>query len=260
MQAICERDSSKMKRLGLAELWRWVREPAGVIALVLLSNTAIAQPFYIPSGSMEPTLAIGDAIIASKAAYGYSRYSLPVSWLGPASNIRLLGRIPSRGDVVVFRFPRDPHVNFIKRVIGLPGDRVQMKKGRLSINGQVVKLTPDGSGLEELSDGHTMRVQRLIETLPGGVSHLIYKAGWDGPLDNTAVFHVPAGRLFVMGDNRDDSLDSRVPAFSGGVGYVPLENLVGRADLIFASYDFLNAKMLKWANQVRLSRFFKLIG
>ena len=187
---------------------------------------------------------------------GYSRYSVPFG-LGPASHARLLQKMPERGDVVVFRLPRDPSQTYIKRVIGLPGDRIQMKAGRLWINGKETALKPDGQGKVESEDGSITDSPRYIETLPNGVAHPIYKWTWSGPLDDTQQFTVPAGHLFMMGDNRDNSLDSRVAADSGGVGFVPVENLVGRAEFVVGSYDFLNAHAVwSWVGELRLSRFF----
>jgi signal peptidase I len=247
------------KPVSVRSLFRWLLEPLLTLGLVAFATTAIAQPFYIPSGSMEPTLQIGDALLASKFAYGYSRYSLPFG-LGPASETRLLGKLPKRGDVVIFKLPRDTRTTLIKRVIGLPGDQVQMVHGRLILNGQQVQLEPAGTGKVEEADGHWNEIERFAETLPGGVKHTIFKSRWDGPLDDTPVFVVPAGHIFAMGDNRDNSLDSRVPPADGGVGFVPAENLVARADLMLGSYDYLNARSVwTWLGQIRLSRFFRTI-
>ena len=257
---------------GLDLVWRIVRQVLGVedgkgavravaemiaiVAVTFASTTAIAQPFYVPSGSMQPTLAIGDAFVAAKFPYGYSRYSVPFG-LGPSSSDRLLQKMPAQGDVVVFRLPRDPSQTYIKRVIGLPGDRIQMIAGHLWINGKQLALRPDGQGKVESEDGAISDSPRFIETLPNGKTHPIYKWTWTGQLDDTQIFVVPAGHVFMMGDNRDNSLDSRVAAENGGVGFVPVENLVGRAEFVVGSYDFLNAHAIwSWVGEIRLSRFF----
>jgi signal peptidase I len=237
----------------------WFIEPLATVFLVAFATTAIAQPFYIPSGSMEPTLQIGDALLGTKFAYGYSRWSLPYG-LGPVSQTRLMGKLPKRGDIVIFRLPHDTRSTLIKRVIGLPGDQVQMVHGRLVINGTLVPLDASGSGRVEEADGYQHAVDKFTETLPGGTKHTIFKTRWDGPLDDTQVFAVPAGHIFAMGDNRDNSSDSRVAPEDGGVGFIPAENLVARADVMLGSYDFLNARSpASWLSQFRLSRFLRSI-
>src|SRR5579872_1104484 len=145
-----------------------LREPAAAVLIVFASTTALAQPFYVPSGSMEPTLQIGDALIGSKYPYGYSRYSIP--WMPGASSgtERLFGKLPNRGDVVIFRLTRDPSTTYIKRVIGLPGDRIQMISGRLWLNGHELPIRQAGSGGVEMEDGGTVTAARYIETLPNG--------------------------------------------------------------------------------------------
>ncbi len=235
----------------------WMKEPALTIGIVLVSTTALAQPFYVPSGSMEPTLQIGDEIIATKYAYGYGKYAVPY---GSASFVkgRYLASTPARGDVAVFHPVSDPDHAWVKRVIGLPGDRIQMKAGRLFINGRALAMKPDGSGKVQFGDGNYREVPRFIETMPDGRQHPIFKWLQDGPLDNTIAFVVPKDHLFMMGDDRDNSLDSRVPSNQGGIGFVPMGNLVGRAEFVLGSVDYLNASsILGWPAQTRVARFFK---
>ena len=240
-------------------LMAWLIEPLAMVIVMVCATTAIAQPFYIPSGSMEPTLQIGDMLLGTKYAYGYSRWSLPGGF-GPASTTRLFGKLPARGDVVIFRKPHDTKVTLIKRVVGLPGDRLQMVHGHLAINGKILPLAPAGPGEMEDSHGDRIPIQTFTETLPGGIKHTIFKAGWDGPLDDTPVMIVPAGHVFGMGDNRDNSTDSRVPEEDGGPGYIPLENLVARADVMLGSYDYLGVRSVgSIFSQIRLSRFLRPI-
>ena len=243
----------------LTAFWQYVKEPVLAIGFVLVATTAIARPYYIPSGSMEPTLQIGDDVVTAKYAYGYSRYSLPFA-LGPSSEHRLMERLPARGDVAVFIPPSEPDRNLIKRVIGLPGDRIQMINGRLWINGKQLPLQADGTAQMQNADGSYMAVPKFIETLPNGVKHAILKWRDNGFMDNTAVYVEPKGHLFMMGDNRDNSLDSRVPIDAGGIGYIPVENLVGRSEVILGSVDYLSASGIwAWPAELRMSRFFKSV-
>lgn len=239
------------------EAWQYVL----VIVVVLVVRTVLIQPFYVPSGSMEPTLQIGDELMASKFPYGFSRFSLPFD-LAPASRHRLFESTPARGDVVVFRLPRDPDVVYVKRVVGLPGDRLRMHQGRLIINDEILPLEDVAADDMELQSGLKVPARRLIETLPGGVRHPILKVTWNGPLDETSEITVPDGMLFMMGDDRDNSLDSRVPAAQGGVGFVPMENLVGRAEIVVASWDMtlLDKPIVEWPGGLRLSRFLSRIN
>jgi signal peptidase I len=227
------------------------------VAIVIVAKTAVAEPYYVPSGSMEPTLQIGDQLLASKFAYGYSSASLPISVAVPQTG-RILGSLPQRGDVVVFRYPGNRSDFWVKRVIGLPGDRIALKNGQLSINGTPVPLRRDGVGQVEFEDGSVASAAKFIETLPGNREHSILKLSEAGNYDNMPEITIPAGHLFVMGDNRDDSADSRIALRDGGVGLLPVDNVVGRADAIVGSWD-LAAKsrpVWTWPSAFRLSRFF----
>ena len=232
----------------------------GIVLIVFLAKGAIAEPFYVPSGSMEPTLMIGDALLASKLPYGYSDASLPIQITLPETG-RVFGAMPKRGDVVVFRWPGDRSQAWVKRVVGLPGDRIQMRQGQLFINDRPAELKPDGIGAAEDDNGGSEPAHRYVETLPNGVSHLIFKMRDNGPLDNTQEVTVPAGHLFVLGDNRDNSADSRVPLRSGGVGMLPIDNLVGRADAVLGSWDLgiRGQPVWTWLSGFRMARFFTAV-
>jgi len=237
-----------------------VRQLLLMVGLALVCRAAVAESYYVPSASMEPTLDIGDHLVANKFAYGYSRYS-NFFGIGPASDKRLFERMPERGDVVLFRHPHDTDETLVKRVIGLPGDRIQVRGGRLVINGEMLAVRRDGIGTMESGDGSTLTAARFIETLPGGREHPIYKLTSRGAVNDTPVFEIPAGHLFMMGDDRDNSLDSRVPVTEGGVGLVPMENLVGRAEFLLYSWDFpvLKQAVSTWPSGLRLSRFFSRV-
>ncbi|MBI3701744.1 MAG: signal peptidase I [Afipia sp.] len=241
----------------------WSRFAAEIIAaffVVMVAKGALAEPFYVPSGSMEPTLLIGDALIASKYPYGYSTASFPIH-VTIAPSGRVFAATPERGDVVVFRSPGDTSQVWVKRVIGLPGDRIQMRNGNLWINGKEIEARADGVGSAEESDGTGIPAARFIETLPGGRTHPIFKFRRNGFLDNTAEIAVPKDHLFVMGDNRDNSADSRVPVADGGVGLLPMENLVGRVDAVAGSWDFATMKqpVWTWLSGLRVARFFTAV-
>jgi signal peptidase I len=231
-----------------------------IVMIVFLAKGALAEPFYVPSASMEPTLLIGDALLASKFPYGYSAASLPIHVSLPETG-RVLAATPKRGDVVVFRWPGDRSQVWVKRVIGLPGDRIQVQSGVVSINGVATQVKPDGIGAAEDDNGGSEPARRYVETLPDGVSHPIFKLYDNGRLDNTAEVTVPPDHLFVMGDNRDNSADSRVPVRAGGVGLLPMDNLVGRVDAIVGSWDLgvRNQPVSAWLSGFRMARFFTTV-
>jgi signal peptidase I len=228
-----------------------------IVLVVMVAKTAIAEPFYVPSGSMEPTLQIGDELLATKYPYGYSSASLPGFLVLPNTQ-RLFGALPKRGDVVVFRWPGDRGQVWVKRVIGLPGDRIALQDGRVFINGKAVGLTREGTGLVEREDGTRVEAARYIETLPNGRKHPIFKLMPFEPLDDMAEITVPKGQLFVMGDNRDNSADSRVAVRDGGVGLLPIDNLIGRADAVVGSWDMgiRSQPVWTWPTGLRFNRFF----
>jgi signal peptidase I len=237
----------KRKEGGLAETSRVVFQ-ALLIALVI--RTVLFQPFNIPTGSMKATLLVGDYLFASEYSYGYSRYSLPFSL--PLFSGRIFASPPERGDVVVFALPGDESTDYIKRVIGLPGDRVQMVRGLLHINGVPVQRERVADFLDD-EDGRAVR--RWRETLPNGVSYETLDLEENGSFDNTQEYVVPPEHYFMMGDNRDDSADSRV------IGYVPFENFIGKAQVIFFSVG--NGEpawhIWAWPWSVRWRRLFTLV-
>jgi signal peptidase I len=202
-----------------------------VLSLPLSVRTFLFQPFSTPAGSMVPTLLIGDYFFVSKYAYGYSRYTWPFT---PPSSGRIWGSVPARGDVVVFVSPRDNSTTYIKRLVGLPGERIQMKQGLLHINGVPVtrERLPDFVGQDACGSYALTRTRRWRETLPNGVSHETLDCVDNGFYDNTDVYTVPSDHVFVLGDNRDNSMDSRVLK---QMGYVPLDNVIGRAGMIYFS-------------------------
>jgi signal peptidase I len=230
---------------GLSET---VRTIIYAVVIAFFVRTFLYEPFNIPSGSMEPTLLVGDYLFVSKFSYGYSRYSLPFG--PPLFSGRILERQPHRGDVVVFKQPANPSTDFIKRLIGLPGDRIQVIGGTLYINDVAAKRTYIGRYLDP--ENHTER-QEYEEVLP----NRFVPPGAEA--ENTCPFVVPPGTYFMMGDNRDNSSDSRVAG--SGVGFVPAENLVGRAEFIFFSTDGSAAwwEIWKWPLAIRYGRLFTAI-
>lgn len=228
---------------------------AALIALVV--RTVAYEPFNIPSGSMIPTLQVGDYLFVAKYSYGYSRFSLPFS--PDIFSGRIFGSLPARGDVVVFKYPRDTSVDYIKRVIGLPGDTVQVRDGQLYLNGKLVPRKSMGDYVAD-DEGIHVVLREYQEDLPasvghGLVKHPILKATDEGEANNTQVWTVPPDDLFVMGDNRDNSADSRF------WGFVPMENLVGKAEIIFFSFNARDPwwQFWEWPFEVRWSRLFMTI-
>jgi len=240
-------EKTKRKDEGIVETIKTV-----IIAVLIAFGvrTFAFEPFNIPSGSMIPTLLVGDYLFVSKYTYGYSKYTVAFGW--PLFEGRIAGHAPERGDVAVFKLPSDGKTDYIKRVIGLPGDTIQMKSGVLHINGQPVKRERIEDYVATDSLGRNRAVPRYMETLPNGVRHPINEElGDQGQLDNTREFKVPAGHYFMMGDNRDNSNDSRAD-----VGYVPVENFVGRAEVLFFSLEEGTRfyEVWRWPFDLRLSR------
>lgn len=226
------------------------------IVVALIIRTFLFEPFNIPSGSMKPNLLVGDYLFVSKYSYGYSRYSLPFGL--PLFKDRILSAEPKRGDIAVFKLPSDTRIDYIKRVVGLPGDVIKMQNGRLYINGEQVRRELLDVTVEMDSAGRERRTNIYREYLPDTAPHIIYEESDRGPLDNTAEYHVPEGHFFMMGDNRDNSQDSRVTNL---VGPVPLDHFVGRAERLFFSTNG-NAKLWefwRWPQTVRYSRLLKSV-
>ncbi len=234
-------------------LYETVKVVVQALLIAVVIRTFLFQPFNIPSGSMMDTLLIGDYLFVNKFSYGYSRYSFPFG-AAPFSG-RILASKPERGDVAVFKLPADNSTDFIKRVIGLPGDKIQMIGGVLHINGEAVPKRRIDDFVDTDTAGKEIRVPRYVETLPNGVSYEVLDADPDGFWDNTRVYEVPAGHYFMMGDNRDNSSDSRVLSY---VGYVPYENFVGRASIIFFSIreEAPVWQIWRWPWDVRWNRIF----
>lgn len=249
-----------------------VKTVAYAVAIALFIRTFFFEPFNIPSGSMIPTLLVGDYLFVSKYSFGYSRHSLPFSLPLIPGTDRAWFKAPERGDVAVFKLPTDNRTDYIKRIVGMPGDRIQVTQGVLIINGTAVPRLRVGEYVKG-NNGHYQKGTLYRETLPNGRQYKVLEYSDSGLADNTPEFLVPAGSYFVMGDNRDDSLDSRTRLslrdFTGSTRdrdqlgwYVPSENLVGRAEFIFFSHDPSAAGWLepwKWPQAIRFSRFFMAI-
>ena len=250
-------DPDKKEMTASEEAWDLVKTVFYAVAIALVLRIVIFQPFNIPSGSMKPTLEVGDFLVVSKPTYGYSRASLvyPLTRVNVHGRV-LSGRGPSRGEIVVFKDRKDGNKDYIKRVIGLPGDEIRMILGVLHINGEPVKKEFIGMADTDCDHYKHTEAPRYRETLPEGVSYVVQECyGEDGPLDNVGPYRVPLGHYFMMGDNRDQSQDSRVES---QVGYVSADDIVGRAERIFFSVDGDRAQFWefwKWPFAVRYGRF-----
>jgi signal peptidase I len=266
---------SKYDRKPDEGLWETVKVVIQALLIAFFVRTFLYQPFNIPSGSMYPTLKVGDYLFVSKLSYGYGKYSFnftagalgytlfeccPIDFKGR----KFLADVPQRGDVAVFKLPKDTKIDYIKRVIGLPGDRIQMRDGVLHINDVPVKKEPvapfvDSEKYVALGNADLPKAfAQFKETLPNGVSYNVLDLYEVGPSDNTNIYVVPEGHYFMMGDNRDNSQDSR---FAGAVGFVPLENFMGRADILFFSINPSTSIWRPWEIPfgIRWGRFFNLI-
>ena len=226
------------------------------LMIALIIRTIAFEPFNIPSGSMMPTLEIGDYLFVSKYSYGYSQHSLPLSL--PLIPGRILFSEPKRGDVAVFKLPSDNRTDYIKRIVGIPGDKIQMREGRLQINGKTVSRREIDKYIIPDNFGQNRRVTKYVETLPNGKTYTIMEMSDQGPLDNTGIYFVPENHYFAMGDNRDNSQDSRVRP---QVGFNPKKNLVGRAEVLFFSTNNNSRwwEIWKWPSAIRVERFFQSI-
>jgi signal peptidase I len=255
-------------------LWETAKVIVQALAIAFFVRTFLFQPFNIPSSSMYPTLKVGDYLFVSKLSYGYGKYSFNFSfgwsdppWISCCKFVDFPGRkvladVPERGDVAVFKLPTDTNVDYIKRVIGLPGDKIQMIQGVLQINGVAVPKQRIEDYVDPKFEGDegsgAALVPQFEETLPNGVKYRVLDYGDQGFADNTGVYVVPENHYFMMGDNRDNSQDSR---FVNQVGFVPIENFVGRADILFFSIegDATIKRIWEWPLKIRWSRFFNLL-
>ncbi len=249
-------------------VWDTIKVVIQALLIAFVIRTFFFQPFNIPSGSMIPTLRIGDYLFVNKLSYGYGPYSFNVSLnlfgnqlfkFGPMPfSGRIFGDMPERGDVVVFKLPTDNETDYIKRVIGLPGDRIQVREGQLFINDEPVKRERIADFVEPDEIGYGRTIRQYRETLPNGVSYTTHDLDENSAADNTREYVVPPNHFFMMGDNRDNSTDSR---FLSQVGYVPYENLVGKANVIFFSHrpGVSLFEIWQWPFAIRWNRLFEWV-
>ena len=242
-------------------IYKDIKEWIIVLSSFIIINCFLFQPFKIPSGSMIPTLLVGDFLIANKYCYGYSNDSFRIwNFTIPLPKIthRLFAKdMPQAGDIIVFRNEKDRNVNYIKRIIGLPGDKIELKDGIVYVNDVALKVTAAGE-FTDIEKGEYRIYRRYIETLPNGYEHVIVKIRnfGESDTDNCGPYYVPEGHYFCMGDNRDNSQDSRFPK---EVGFIPLENIMGKAMCIFFSTKCSWYEIHKWLFSLRLDRFFTAI-
>ncbi|WP_127752509.1 signal peptidase I [Devosia sp. 1566] len=254
-----------VKKAETNEWWDTIVVVVEALLIAIVLRSFLYQPFSIPTASMQQTLMIGDYFVANKFVWGYGKHSFSLGRYGDFTlldfelpiNSRILGRDPNRGDVAVFR-PVPQNMEYIKRIVGLPGDRIQMREGRLYINGTMVEREFIGTAMDTDSEGDTREVAVYRETFPDGNVHTIQEIGDNGPLDNTPEYVVPASHYFMMGDNRDRSADSRVLS---SVGYVPAVNLIGKAEARFFSIkdNIPPWQLWQWPANVRWDRMFQQI-
>lgn len=234
-------------------MWDTVKTVVYAVLIAMLVRTFAYEPFSIPSGSMIPTLLVGDYLFVSKSSYGYSKHSFPFSMPLVSGPDRTFFEEPKRGDVAVFKLPSNNKTDYIKRLIGLPGDKIQVKGGVLHINGERVWREPAGIYTYRDTYGRVHNTKMYTEILPGGTRHKIIEESDQDISDNTVEYTVPPGHYFAMGDNRDNSKDSR---YLNDVGFIPAENLVGRAETIVFSYSGSLWKFWQWGDSIRTERFF----
>ncbi len=246
----------KKKKSNESTFFEFIKTIFYAVIIAIIFRSLLFEPYNIPSGSMLPNLLIGDYLFVSKFSYGYSRFSFPFGVV-PLPEDRVFGSEPERGDVVVFKLPSNTSINYIKRVIGLPGDRLQMKAGKLFLNGHLVDQYNDGNFKHVYNNQYEQFLDKYKEKLDNGRSYSILNMNDFQPLDNTKEFIVPDSHYFMMGDNRDNSLDSR----ANGGWFVPLENLVGKGNFIFFSIsgDTRFWQFWRWPFNVRYNRIFKKI-